>query len=90
MAEAKLSRLTRSQIAPMDRTVRGIAYVSVWVVLWGTAASIADAVLLEREAYAGGSAGQAITFASYGAACVVLAIKLAARFLGNNDDGTQA
>ena len=26
----------------MDRTFRGIAYVSVWVVLWGTAASIAD------------------------------------------------
>ena len=74
----------------MDRTLRGIAYVSVWVVLWGTAASIADFVLLEREAYSTGSAGQAITFASYGAACVVLAIKLAGRFLGGDDDGSQA
>ena len=65
----------------MDRTLRGIAYVSVWVLLWGTAASLADFVLLEREAYAPGTAGQAITFASYGIAAVVLAVRLAGRFL---------
>lgn len=70
----------------MDQTFRGIAYVSVWVLLWGTAASIADFVLLERQAYAAGTAGQAITFASYGAACVVLAIKLAGRFLRTDGD----
>jgi len=69
----------------MDRTFRGIAYVSVWVLLWGTAASIADFVLLEREAYAAGSAGQAVTFTSYGVACVVLAVKLAGRFLSSDD-----
>ncbi|MFM8260398.1 MAG: hypothetical protein ACKOE9_03440 [Vulcanococcus sp.] len=74
----------------MDRTFRGIAYVSVWVLLWGTAASIADYVLLEREAYAAGSGGQAITFASYGAACVVLAVRLAGRFLGNQGDDPAA
>jgi hypothetical protein len=38
-------------------------------------------VLLERGAYASGTAGQAITFASYGAAAVVLAVRLAGRFL---------
>jgi TM2 domain-containing membrane protein YozV len=65
----------------MDRTVRGIAYVSVWVMLWGTAASLADFVLLERGAYIAGTPGQVITFASYGAASVVLAIRLAGRFL---------
>jgi hypothetical protein len=65
----------------MQRTLRGVAYVSVWVLLWGTAASLADAVLLERGAYAAGSGGQAITFVSYGAASVVLAIRLAGRFL---------
>jgi hypothetical protein len=65
----------------MDRTLRGIAYVSVWVLFWGTAASLADVVLLEREAYTAGSAGQAITFASYGVATVVLAVRLAGRFL---------
>lgn len=65
----------------MNRTLRGVAYVSVWVLLWGTAASLADVVLLEREAYAAGGAGQVITFASYGMAAVVLAVRLAGRFL---------
>jgi uncharacterized membrane protein len=67
----------------MDRTLRGVAYVSVWVLFWGTAASVADFVLLEREAYLAGSPGQAITFASYGVATVVLAVRLAGRFLKN-------
>jgi hypothetical protein len=67
----------------MDRTLRGVAYVSVWVLFWGTAASVADFVLLEREAYTAGSPGQAITFASYGVATVVLAVRLAGRFLKN-------
>jgi hypothetical protein len=69
----------------MDRTVRGIAYVSVWVMLWGTAASLADFVLLERGAYIAGTPGQVITFASYGAASVVLAIRLSGRFLKSAD-----
>jgi hypothetical protein len=65
----------------MNPTFKGIAYVSVWVMLWGTAASLADFVLLERGAYATGTAGQAITFASYGLAAVVLAVRLSGRFL---------
>jgi hypothetical protein len=69
----------------MDSTVKGIVYVSVWVLLWGTAASLADFVLLERGAYASGSAGQAITFASYGLAAVVLAVRLSGRFLQEPD-----
>jgi hypothetical protein len=65
----------------MNPTLKGIVYVSVWVVLWGTAASLADFVLLERGAYEAASTGQAITFASYGIAAVVLAVKLSGRFL---------
>ncbi len=65
----------------MNPTLKGIVYVSVWVLLWGTAASLADLVLLERGAYEAGTSGQAITFASYGIAAVVLAVKLAGRFL---------
>ncbi len=65
----------------MNTTTKGIAYVSVWVMLWGTAASLADFVLLERGAYAAGTAGQVITFASYGMAAVVLAVRLSRRFL---------
>ena len=70
----------------MDRTLKGVAYVSGWVLFWGTAASLADLVLLEREAYAAGTAGQAITFASYGIATVVLAVRLAPRFLGKKEE----
>jgi hypothetical protein len=65
----------------MNPTLNGVAYVSVWVVLWGTAASVADFVLLERGAYEIGTTGQGITFASYGVAAVVLAVRLAGRFL---------
>jgi hypothetical protein len=65
----------------MNPTLRGIVYVSVWVMLWGTAASLADFVLLERGAYDAGTSGQVITFASYGIAAVVLAVKLSGRFL---------
>lgn len=69
----------------MNQTIKGITYVSVWVLLWGTAASLADTVLLLREAYGPGSAGQAITFASYGIAAVVLAVRLSGRFLKQPD-----
>ena len=69
----------------MTPTLRGIAYVSVWVLLWGTAASLADTVLLQRSAYEPGTAGQAVTFASYGVAAVVLAVHLAGRFLKSDD-----
>ena len=65
----------------MNTTLKGVAYVSVWVVLWGMAASVADFVLLERGAYETGTTGQVITFASYGVAAVVLAVRLAGRFL---------
>lgn len=69
----------------MDRTLKGVAYVSAWVLFWGTAASLADTVLLQREAYTAGSAGQAITFVSYGIATVVLAVRLASRLLRNEE-----
>jgi hypothetical protein len=65
----------------MNPTLKGVAYVSVWVVLWGMAASLADFVLLERGAYEAGTTGQVITFASYGVAATVLAVRLAGRFL---------
>lgn len=69
----------------MNPTLRGVLYVSVWVMLWGTAASLADFVLLERSAYESGSIGQGITFVSYGIATVVLAVRLSTRFLKQAD-----
>jgi hypothetical protein len=69
----------------MHPTLRGVVYVSVWVMLWGTASSLADAVLLQRGAYDAGTVGQAVTFATYGIAAVVLAVRLAGRFLSKTE-----
>jgi len=65
----------------MNPKIKLAAYVSVWVLIWGIAASLADLVLLNRDIYSSGSLGQVITFSSYGAASVVLAFKLAKRVL---------
>jgi len=56
----------------MNPTLKGVAYVSVWVLLWGTAASVADLVLLKREVYEAGSSGQ-------GMPCVAEAVPAAVR-----------
>ncbi|PWL23241.1 MAG: hypothetical protein DCO99_04585 [Synechococcus sp. XM-24] len=72
-------------VVSMERTLKGIAYVSVWVILWGTVASLMDYVLLERELYGTGSFGQATTFVAYGLASLVLAWRFAPRFLQSDD-----
>lgn len=72
----------------MNPTIRGIAYVSVWVVIWGTVASLMDWMLLAGDVYETGTSGQAVTFVAYGAATVVLATRFAGRFLG--DSGSDA
>ena len=65
----------------MNSTLRGITYVSVWVVIWGTVASLMDWMLLTGEVYISGSSGQVATFVAYAAATVVLATRFAPRFL---------
>lgn len=70
----------------MNATLRGIVYVSVWVVIWGTISSLMDWMLLVGEVYESGTAGQAITFIVYGAATVVLATRFSARFLAASDE----
>ena len=69
----------------MNRTFRGVAYVSVWVVIWGTVASLMDWMLLTGEVYETASTGQAVTFIAYGAATVVLATRFSGRFLEEPD-----
>ena len=69
----------------MNRTFRGVAYVSVWGVSWGTVASLMDWMLLTGEVYETASSGQAVTFIAYGAATVVMAIRYSGRFLADAD-----
>ena len=70
----------------MNTAVRGILYVSVWVVVWGVASSLVDWVLLSGEVYEMGSFGQVATFIGYGAACSVLAVRLSGRFIKAVED----
>ena len=70
----------------VNNTARGVIYVSVWVVIWGTASSLVDWVLLNADLYETGSFGQAATFIGYGAAAAVLAVKLSQRFLSQAPD----
>ncbi|QNI53729.1 putative conserved membrane protein [Synechococcus sp. BIOS-E4-1] len=77
----------------MNNTSRGVIYVSVWVVIWGTASSLVDWLLLHADLYQEGSFGQAATFIGYGAAASVLAVRLSSRFLfkiQSAEDGADA
>jgi TM2 domain-containing membrane protein YozV len=69
----------------MNKIAKGIAYVSVWVMIWGTIASLVDFALLGADLYENGSIGQASTFATYGLAAIVIAWKLAPKFLNETD-----
>jgi hypothetical protein len=65
----------------LNSTSRGVIYVSVWVVIWGTVSSLVDWLLLNADLYTTGSFGQAATFIGYAAATVVLSVRLSGRFL---------
>ena len=84
---ADMSRLWRAILTPVDafmtvgKTAKGVGYVSVWVLIWGTAASLVDYILLKREIYASFSIGQGFTFVGYGVAAAYLAVKFAPKFL---------
>lgn len=69
----------------MNKTAKGVAYVSIWVMIWGTIASLVDFALLGADLYDNGSIGQASTFASYGLAAIVVAWKIAPKFLNENE-----
>ena len=61
-------------------------YVSTWVVIWGTASSLVDWLLLNADLYQEGSFGQAATFIGYGAAASVLGVRLSGRVLSGNSN----
>ena len=60
----------------VGKTAKGVSYVSVLVLIWGTAASLVDYILLKREIYASFSIGQGFTFVGYGVAAAYLAVNL--------------
>ncbi len=50
----------------------GFAYVSVWVIIWGTFGSLVDLPFLNANIYSAGSLGQAATFFLTGFISVLL------------------
>jgi len=46
----------------MKRNIQVILYISVWVIIWGSIASLIDFPLLKNQIYNEGDIGQYITF----------------------------
>ena len=69
----------------LSSTLRGVGYVSVWVIIWGFVGSVIDWPLLQNDIYSVYSVGQAVTFSGTALACIALAIRLAPRWLNSND-----
>ena len=63
-------------ISAMKKQIFGVSYVSVWVLIWGTGASLIDAPLLASDAYIKGSIGQASVFTIIGILSTIIAISL--------------
>ncbi len=58
----------------MRKQLIGFAYVSIWVVIWGTIGSLIDYPLLQSNIYLPGSIGQITTFALTACFSIVLAV----------------
>ena len=61
--------------------LKGILYVSVTIVLWGTVGSLIDYPLLNKNFYEAGSIGQLTTFTVSGLIISILAILIFKKFM---------
>ena len=68
------------------KTLLGISYVSIWVLIWGTVGSLIDFPLLQADIYLAGSLGQITTFILTGVISIVLGIWLFPITIGNRLD----
>ena len=58
----------------MQKQFLGIAYVSGWVLIWGTIGSLIDFPLLQSSVYEAGSLGQYLTFSLTAFITIILAV----------------
>ena len=58
-----------------------IAYVSIWVIIWGSIGSLIDFPLLKSNVYVAGSLGQITTFILSGIISSITAIFLFPKFI---------
>ena len=64
----------------------GIAYVSAWVMIWGTIGSLIDFPLLQAQIYSAGSAGQLLTFAITALISLFIAIYLFPKIINKDSN----
>ncbi len=64
----------------------GIAYVSIFVIIWGTIGSLIDFPLLKINLYEAGSLGQLTTFLITALGCSLLGVKLFPVLISNRFD----
>tara|TARA_B100000700_G_C14268227_1_gene500211 strand:- start:65 stop:298 length:234 start_codon:yes stop_codon:yes gene_type:complete len=57
-----------------NKIIFGILYVSIWIVTWGSVASLIDLPLLNADIYIPGSLGQFITFSITGTLSTIIAL----------------
>ena len=68
----------------IKKSLFGVTYVSLWIIIWGSIASVIDRPLLDNGTYIEGSIGQFGTFSLSGAMISIVAILLFPRILKNN------
>ncbi len=69
----------------IQKVLKGIAYVSAWVLVWGTVGSIIDAGLLNVDLYDLGSIGQKSIFIVVAIICMAGGWSLYSEVLGRSD-----
>ena len=62
----------------------GIAYVSIWVIVWGSLGSIIDLPLLNSKVYEAGTLGQFATFTATAFMSIAIAIFIYPKVLNNS------
>ena len=63
-----------------NKKIKTFLYISIWVIIWGTIASIIDFPLLKQGIYTEGAIGQYITFSLTAMISVIVATKISKKF----------
>ena len=63
-----------------NKNIKIILYVSLWVIIWGTVASLIDYPLLKQGVYSEGAIGQYLTFSLTAVISIIGARKFSKKF----------
>tara|TARA_B100000073_G_C23712155_1_gene564607 strand:+ start:1215 stop:1418 length:204 start_codon:yes stop_codon:yes gene_type:complete len=63
-----------------NKNIKIILYISLWVIIWGTVASLIDYPLLKQGVYSEGAIGQYLTFSLTAVISIIGARKFSKKF----------